>query len=103
MEASKVIDFYGNCVEENLDKFLSEIVSIASITEEEDEEGRQRKIMEDMMEVYYNISKNHEEWKLYEAYFSDELTEYLLVTIKNYCEGFPKVQESCNTIIEDGY
>lgn len=104
MNIHKVIDFYDKIVEDNLDKFLSEIISIASIAEQcENEQDRQKRIMEDMMFVYYNLGKDHKDWNQYGAINSDEITEYQLVTIKGWCENFDNVQKSCDIILEEGY
>jgi len=104
MNSEKVIDFYGKVVEENVEVFTNKISSIASEADGlENEESRQIKIMEDMMFVFYDLCKAHEDWSIYERYDSDKLTNFELKTIKEHCEGFPNVQMSCDNIIRDGF
>jgi len=104
MKIENVIDFYGECIENNLEYFATMVSNSASYAEHcDDEMDRQKIIMEDVMEAFEKVCENHDDWHIYESHFSNELDNYKLNMMKKYTTEYPAVQESIQTIIEEGF
>jgi len=114
-EATKgIIQFYAEALDKDMNssrqEFSNKIFSLADDAEYMDEEKRQLTIMEVMLHVFDDISmKDKTERSAWDSpefrkMDSDVLTDWQLTQIQNSIrDHFPKVVQSCQTIIEEGF
>jgi len=114
-EATKgIISFYGEALDKDMNssrqEFSNKIFHLADDAEYMDEQKRQLTIMEVMLHVFDDISmkdkRERSAWDLpeFRKMDSDALTDWQLKQVQNMIrDHFPKVAESCQYIIENGF